>query len=180
MTSIKTRTKKVVPRTSVDADKLWNVAWTYIRTVIDTAHEPFIVLDSELRILSANRTFYRFFRVKRKNVEHKLIYNIGDGEWDIPALRSLLEKILPKNTFFIDYEVSHDFPEIGRKTLLLNARRVYSASSTLPIIVLAMEDITKRKDLEEKLRNFAKSLNAAVASRTRELEQRVRLLERRR
>ncbi len=162
----------------MDAEKLWRVAWTYIRTVIDTAHEPFLVLDSNLRVLSANKMFYRFFRARRKDTEHTLIYNLGNGEWDIPALRSLLEKILPKNTFFIDYEVDHDFPEIGRKTLLLNARRIYTAHDKLPIILLAMEDITKRKDLEEKLRAFAKKLNAAVAIRTKELEQRVRLLER--
>jgi len=176
---MKKKIKKKINNIHTDADRLWNVAWTYIRTVIDTAHEPFLVLDSELRVLSANRTFYRFFRVKRKSTEHSLVYDLGDGQWDIPALRSLLEKILPKNTFFTDYEVDHDFPEIGRKTLLLNARRIYSANNKLPIILLAMEDISKRKDLEQKLRTFAKTLNAAVSARTRELEQRVRLLERR-
>ncbi len=170
--------KTSVSKLHSDAEKLWNVSWTYIRTVIDTAHEPFLVLDGQLRVLSANKTFYRFFKVKRKSTEHTLVYNLGDGQWDIPALRTLLEKILPKNTFFTDYEVDHDFPEIGRRTLLLNARRIYSASSKIPIILLAMEDITKRKDLEEKLRSFATKLNAAVAARTKELEQRVRLLER--
>lgn len=173
----KNKTKKI-SKEHVDADRLWQVAWTYIRTVIDTAHEPFLVLDSDLRVLSCNKTFYRFFRVQRKHTEGVLVYDLGDGQWDIPALRSLLEKILPKNTFFVDYEVSHDFPEIGRKTLLLNARRIYSANDKLPIILLAMEDITKRKDLEEKLRTFAKRLNTAVSVRTKELEQRVRLLER--
>jgi PAS domain S-box-containing protein len=176
--NMKKTTKKLKVINSTDADKLWKVAWTYIRTVIDTAHEPFLVLDAELRVLSGNRTFYHFFKVSKKNTEGMLVYNLGDGQWDIVALRKLLEKILPKNTFFVDYEVDHEFPTIGRKILLLNARRIYSANSKLPIILLAMEDITARKDLEEKLRTFAKKLNAAVAERTKVLEQRVRLLER--
>ena len=161
-----------------DAEKLWKISWTYIRTVIDTAHEPFLVLDAKLRVLSGNKTFYRFFKVSKKNTEHELIYDLGDGQWNIPALKKLLEKILPKDTFFTDYEVDHVFPGIGRKILLLNARRIYSAHDKLPIILLAMEDITKQKDLEEKLRNFAKKLNVAVSARTKELEQRVRQLER--
>ncbi len=161
-----------------DADVLWRVAWTYIRTVIDTAHEPFLVLDEKLKVLSANRTFYRFFRVKKANTEGRLIYKLGDGQWNISALRKLLEKIVPKSTFFVDYHVDHVFPEIGRKILLLNARRVYTAEGKPPIILVAMEDVTKQKELEEKLRDYAVKLNAAVSVRTKELESRVKQLER--
>jgi chemotaxis protein methyltransferase CheR len=171
--------KHIFRQSFPDADRLWKVAWTYIRTVIDTAHEPFLILDRDLRVLSANKTFYRFFKTKRAYTEHSLVYDLGDGQWNIPALRKLLEKILPKNTHFDNYEVDHDFPGIGRKILLLNARRIYSTESAIPIILLAMEDITKRKELEENLRSYAKKLHAAVALRTRELEQRVRVLERR-
>ena len=160
-----------------EADLVWRVAWTYIRTVIDTVREPFLVLDAELRVLSANKTFYRFFRVTKKDTEGTLVYKLGDGQWDIAALRKLLEKILPKNTFFVDYEVDHIFPGIGRKMMLLNARRIHAAHSKLPILLLAMEDITKRKELEEKLRDYAVKLNEAVSARTKELEQRVKQLE---
>ncbi|MDO8481683.1 MAG: PAS domain-containing protein [bacterium] len=160
-----------------DADLLWRVAWTYIRTVIDTAREPFLILDAKLRVLSGNRMFYRFFRVTKKETEQTLVYKLGDGQWNIPALQKLLEKILPKNTFFADYEVDHVFPGIGRKIILLNARRVYSTQSNLPIVLLAMEDITKRKELEEKLRDYAIQLNSAVSARTKELELRVKQLE---
>ena len=160
-----------------DAELLWRVAWTYIRTVIDTAREPFLILDAELRVLSANKTFYRFFRVSKKATEHTLVYKLGDGQWDIAALRKLLEKILPKNTSFVDYQVDHVFPGIGRKIILLNARRVYTAHGTRPIILLAMEDITKRKELEESLRDYAIRLNKAVSERTYELELRVKQLE---
>ncbi len=160
-----------------DADLLWRVAWTYIRTVIDTAREPFLVLDGELRVLSGNTTFYRFFGVTKKETEHTLVYKLGDGQWDIPSLRKLLEKIVPKNTFFYDYEVDHEFPGIGRKIMLLNARRIYSAHNHDPILLLAMEDITKQKELEEKLRDYTIKLNTAVTERTKELESRVQQLE---
>lgn len=167
--------KRILP--PHDAQHLWRVAWTYIRTVIDTAHEPFLVLDEHLQVLSANKTFYRFFKVARKETEGVLIYQLGDGQWNIRGLRKLLEKILPKDTFFTNYEVDHVFPRIGRKVLLLNARRVYSSDNRKPIILVAMEDISKRRELEEMLRKFALSLHEAVAVKTKELESRVRRLE---
>jgi len=174
---MRSSTKKRAPKDAHDADLLLRVAWTYIRTVINTAHEPFLILDPKLRVLSANPTFYRFFDVKKNETEGTLVYKLGDGQWDIPALRKLLERILPKNTFFVDYEVDHMFPDIGRKIMLLNARRIFTAHSKQPIMLLAMQDITKQKELEEKLRDYAKKLNAAVATRTKELESRVRQLE---
>lgn len=173
-----TKKAKAPQKDGRDADLLWRVAWTYIRTVIDTAREPFLILDANLRVLSANKTFYRFFHVTKKATEHTLVYKLGDGQWDIMALRKLLEKILPKNTSFVDYQVDHEFPGIGRRIILLNARRVYTAHGTRPIILLAMEDITKQKELEEKLRDYSIRLNRAVSERTYELELRVKQLER--
>jgi len=175
---MKRSTKKVQAKDKPEGDVVWNVAWTYIRTVIDTAREPFLILDAKLCVLSANKTFYRFFHVTKKATEHRLVYKLGDGQWDIPALCKLLEKILPKNTFFADYEVDHVFPGIGRKIMLLNARRIYAPHTKTPILLLAMEDITKRKELEEKLREYAATLNTAVSKRTKELELRVKQLER--
>jgi len=174
----KRASKKKVPENGHDADLLWRVAWTYIRTVIDTAREPFLILDAKLCVLSANKTFYRFFDVTKKKTEHHLVYKLGDGQWNIPALRKLLEKILPKNTSFVDYQVDHVFPGIGRKIILLNARRVHTTTSNVPIILLAMEDITHRKEIEEKLRDYAVKLNSAVTERTQGLEARVKQLER--
>ena len=162
---------------SHDAEKVWRVAWTYIRTVIDTAREPFLILDADLRVLSANKTFYRFFQVKQKNTERTLVYKLGDGQWNIPALRKLLERILPKNVSFVDYQVDHVFPTIGRKIILLNARRIFTTQNKVPIILLAMEDITNRKELEEKLRDYAAKLNVAVSIRVKELELRLHQLE---
>jgi two-component system, chemotaxis family, CheB/CheR fusion protein len=94
-----------------DADKLWQVAWTYIRTVVDTIREPFLILDKDLRILSANRTFYVNFQVTKKETEGSLVYKLGNGQWNIPKLKILLEDILPKNTHFEDFKVEHNFPK---------------------------------------------------------------------
>lgn len=173
----KTIVSKKVGKTGHDADLLWRVAWTYIHTVINTAHEPFLILDAKLCVLSANDTFYKFFGVTKSETEKRLVYELGDGQWDIASLRKLLEEILPKNTYFTQYEVDNTFPGIGRKILLLNARRIFTSHNDKPIILLAMEDITKRTELEENLREYAARLNAAVSSRTQELEDRVKQLE---
>ncbi|MDO8514440.1 MAG: PAS domain-containing protein [bacterium] len=160
-----------------EGDVMWSVAWAYISTVIDTAREPFLILDENLRVLSANKTFYRFFRVTKKATEHTLVYKLGDGQWNIPALRKLLGKILPKSTFFANYEVDHDFPRIGRKIICLNARRIYAPKAKRPIVLLAMEDITRRKETEENLRDYAVKLKRAIRERTHELELRIKQLE---
>lgn len=163
---------------TIDADELWKVAWTYIRTVVDTLREPFLILDGNLRVISANRTFYSVFQVTQKETEGQLVYNLGDGQWNIPKLKILLEDILPKNTFFEDFKVEHDFPKIGKKVMILNARRIHAANEKRPIMLLAMEDITKQKQLEDQLKTYTKTLTLEVAKRTAELELRVRELER--
>jgi chemotaxis methyl-accepting protein methylase/PAS domain-containing protein len=114
-------------------------------SIANTVREPMVVLDEDLRIISANKTFYDMFQIVKEKTEKQLIYDIGNRQWDIPKLRELLEEILPKNTHFNDYEVDHSFPTIGHKTILLNARRVIAVSGQKPLILLAMEDITKRR-----------------------------------
>ncbi len=163
---------------TVSADELWKVAWTYIRNVVDTLREPFLILDKDLRILSANRTFYSIFQVTKEETEGKLIYEVGNGQWNIPKLKILLEDILPKNTFFGDFKVGHDFPKIGHKIMLLNARQIHTIDENQPIMLLAMEDITKQIQLEEQLKKYAEKLNVEVAKKTAELEARVKELER--
>ncbi len=169
--------KQKIKNSKVDADELWDVAWTYIKTVVDTLREPFLILDKDLRILSANRTFYLFFKVEQKETEKKLVYTLGDGQWNIPKLKILLEDILPKNTFFEDFKVEHDFPKIGKKIMMLNARRIHIYGEDRPIMLLAMEDVTKQKELEDQLRAYTKKLTMEVAKRTAELEVRVKELE---
>jgi len=164
---------------TVNADELWGVAWTYIKTVVDTLREPFLILDKDLRVLSANKTFYSVFQTSGEETEGKLVYELGNGQWNIPRLKVLLEDILPKNTFFEDFRVEHEFPNIGRKIMILNARQIHTEGvKEEAIILLAMEDITKQIQLEDQLRDYAKQLNAEIAKKTAELETRVKELER--
>jgi chemotaxis protein methyltransferase CheR len=163
---------------SVRADEIWEFAWTYIRTVVDTLREPFLVLNDKLEILSANKTFYAVFQVVPEETEGSLVYELGNGQWNIPKLKVLLEDILPKNTYFEDFRVEHDFPKIGHKIMMLNARQVHEVATKDQIILLAMEDITKQVQLEDQLRDYAKKLTTEVAEKTAELEVRVQELER--
>lgn len=162
----------------IDANKLWEVAWTYIKTVVDTVREPFLILDKDLLVLSANKTFYVVFQTTAGETEGKKVYDLGNGQWDIPKLKILLEDILPKNTHFEDFKVEHEFPKIGHKIMMLNARQVFTTDQEKPIMLLAMEDITKQVKLEEQLKEYTKRLTQEVAQRTSQLEIRVKELER--
>jgi len=162
----------------LDANELWEVAWTYIRTVVDTLREPFLIIDEDLKVISANKTFYSFFQVTLEETEGKRVYDLGNGQWDIHKLKILLEDILPKNTYFEDFKVVHVFTKIGKKVIILNARRIYKTGEKRPIILLAMEDITKQIQLEEQLKEYSKKLTYEVGQRTAELEIRVKELER--
>lgn len=170
--------QKIPTNYNIEADKIWKVAWTYIRTVVDTLREPFLILDKNMHVISANKTFYSAFQVTPEETEGIRVYDLGDGQWNIPKLKILLEDILPQNTFFEDFSVEHNFPKIGKKIMLLNARRVYTQGEEKSIILLAMEDVTKQKQLEQQLREYAKKLNIEVARKTAELEARVQELER--
>ena len=112
-------------------------------SIIATIREPLVVLDGELRIISASRSFYRMFQVNPAETEGRLFYEISQRQWEIPELRRLLEDILPKHTKFDDFRVEHDFPLVGHKTLLLNARRITSEDQRKSLILLAMEDVTE-------------------------------------
>lgn len=121
-------------------------ALAYAEGIVETARQPFVVLDADLRVITANTSFYQTFKTSRGDVEKKRIYDLGNSQWDIPALRELLEKILPESTQLEDFEVAHDFPEIGHKRMLLNARRIYQHGMQTRMILLAIEDITGRKE----------------------------------
>lgn len=117
----------------------------YVESIIDTIREPLIVLDAGMKVVSANRTFYQTFKVFKEDTVGKIIYDLGNRQWDIPILRELLENILPGKTDFYDYEVEHDFPSIGHRKMLLNARKVYQEDKKTEMILIAIEDITERK-----------------------------------
>ena len=132
----------------------------YAESIIETVREPLIILDANLKIISANQSFYRTFKTKPKEIEGKYIYEIGNRQWDIPELRKLLQEILPKNTSFDNFEVEHDFPRIGKRTMLLNARRIYREGKKTQMILLAIEDITEGKQTREKIYHLNEVLRA--------------------
>jgi two-component system, chemotaxis family, CheB/CheR fusion protein len=127
------------------AEEAQTAALSYAEGIVETVRESLLVLDSDLRVITANKSFYRAFRTSRNDVEKKLVYDLGNGQWAIPALRELLEKILPENTQIENFEVVHDFPDVGHKKMLLNARRIYEHGKRTLMILLAIEDITGRK-----------------------------------
>src|SRR5208283_5279653 len=96
----------------------------YAQNIVDTVREPLLILDATLRVRSANRAFYQTFHVSPVETEGRLIYELGNGQWDIPDLRTLLEDIVPKSSVFNDFELEHTFPAIGRRVMLLNARKL--------------------------------------------------------
>src|SRR4028119_285827 len=123
---------------------------TFSQNIVDTVREPLLMLDTTLRVHSANRAFYQTFQVSAEETEHHLIYELGNGQWDIPDLRRLLEDVVPKSSVFNDFELVHTFPVIGRRVMLLNARKL-KAGNHGELLVLAMEDVTERRRAEEAL-----------------------------
>ena len=117
----------------------------YAESIVATVREPLLVLDHDLLVVSANRAFYRQFKVGAAETERRRIYELGRGQWNIPRLRQLLEKILPKRSRFEDFEVAHDFPGVGRRVMLLNARRLEQRPALPGLILLAMEDVTESR-----------------------------------
>jgi two-component system CheB/CheR fusion protein len=111
--------------------------------IVNTVRHPLVVLDQELNVNSVNEAFRHTFKVSVQETLNRRIYDLGNGQWDIPRLRTLLEEILPKNTHFNDFEVSHRFPSIGLKTMRLNARRIEFDNSRQQLILLAIEELTK-------------------------------------
>ena len=138
----------------------------FAQDVFDTVREPLLILDGSLRVHSANRAFYQTFEVTPQQTVARLVYELGNGQWDIPDLRTLLEDVLPMSSVFNDYELEHEFPVIGRRVMLLNARQLRHGTHA-DLLVLAMEDVTERRRVET---DVAKAREAAEnANRTKSL-----------
>jgi serine phosphatase RsbU (regulator of sigma subunit) len=136
----------------------------YLQSIVDTVRDPLLVLNSELRVVSANRAFHETFRTSPKSIENSLIFELGSHQWDIPALRVLLEEVLPGNTVFNDFEVSHEFPQLGQRTMILNARKLYRPGNHTEMILLAMEDVTVQRATERAVREAYESLQVSHAN----------------
>ncbi|MFW5775311.1 MAG: PAS domain-containing protein [Chitinivibrionales bacterium] len=139
-------------------------ARTYAQSIVDTLREPFIVLDENLRVISAGRSFYRRFAVTPQEAENRLIFELGNGQWNIPRLRQLLETIIPEHRTVEDYEMRHQFDNIGERVMLLNARRVIGEDHRPGMILLAIEDITEKVAIDpaQKFYQSEATLNAVL------------------
>jgi chemotaxis protein methyltransferase CheR len=122
--------------------------------IVDTVREPLIVLDGELNVVVGSRSFYRAFNVTPEETEGRPLYQLGNGQWDIPALRKALAEVIPQHTTIEAYEVEHDFPSIGRRTMLLNARKVFYEGNNSTSLLVAVEDVTERRTLEREKDEF--------------------------
>jgi PAS domain-containing protein len=118
------------------------------QAIVDTIHELVIVLDKELRVIAASSSFYSAFKVIPEETQGRLLYALGDGQWDIPKLRLLLEKIIPEHGVMKDYEVEHEFPGLGNRIMRLNARQVVYEGGAGTTILPEFEDVTERRLLE--------------------------------
>jgi two-component system, cell cycle sensor histidine kinase PleC len=136
----------------------------YSESLINTVREPLIALDQDLRVVTASRSFYEVFKVKPEETLGQLIYDLGNKQWNIPKLRELLENILPQKATFDNYEVEHDFATIGRRIMLLNARQIQRVLGKERVILLAIEDITPRREIENGLEKARKELEATKIS----------------
>jgi hypothetical protein len=123
-------------------------AWTLAQGIVDTVREPILVLDQNLRVLAGSRSFYSAFKVNPEDTQGRLLYTLGDGQWDIPKLRVLLEKVIPEKGVMEGYEVEHEFPGLGHRTMRLNARQVFYEGGADTTILLGIEDVTAQRVLE--------------------------------
>src|SRR6476661_5501948 len=129
-------------------DAILQEVQSFAEAIVETVREPLLVLDKDLHVKMANQSFLGTFRASKRETEGRLLYELGNGQWDIPELRRLLEDIIPQHTEFRDFEVTHDFPAIGRRTMLLNARKLSEPGVNRELFLLAMEDTTERKQAE--------------------------------
>ncbi len=135
-----------------EAEQLAEDAQTYAENIVDTVREPLLVLDAGLRVKSGNKSFFRTFGVIANETIDQKLYELGNRQWDIPELRRLLTEVLPEEKNLEDFQVEHEFPDVGRKSMLLNARQIQQQNGKAPLILLAIDDITAQKRAGEALR----------------------------
>lgn len=126
-------------------------AYPLAQAIVDTIRDPLLVLDQGLRVVTANRAFHQTFRINRQDIRGRPVYELGDGQWDIPELRLLLEDVAPQHAVMEAYEVERDFPVIGRRLMLLNAREVFNQRNSRNLILLTFEDVTDRRAAEREI-----------------------------
>ncbi len=148
----------------------------FAEAIVETVREPLVTLNQNLRVLKANKAFYDTFRAVPEETEGRLIYDLGNGQWNIPKLRELLENVLPAHSTFRDFEVTHDFEHVGPKVMLLNASEIFNPNAQARTILLAIEDATDRKRAEDALRATNAELEYFAYALTHDLQEPLRMV----
>jgi two-component system CheB/CheR fusion protein len=148
----------------------------FAEAIVETVREPLVILNQNLQVLKANKAFYETFQTARGETEGRLIYDLGNGQWNIPKLRELLENILPAHATFRDFEVTHQFERVGRKVMLLNASEIFNPNAQSRAILLAIEDATDRKQAEEALQTTNAELQHFAYALTHDLQEPLRMV----
>ncbi len=138
--------------------------YAYAEAIVETVREPLLILDKDLRVKSTNKSFFDTFNVTKADTYGKHIYDVSSGEWEIPELKKLLKEVLKQNTFFNDFEVTHNFTRLGKKVMLLNARRIVLEENKTQLILLAIEDITTKKSVELQKDEFISTVSHELKS----------------
>jgi two-component system CheB/CheR fusion protein len=148
----------------------------FAEAIVETVREPLVILNQNLQVVKANKMFYQTFHAVPDETEDRLIYDLGNGQWNIPKLRELLENILPAHSTFRDFEVTHEFQHVGRKVMLLNASEIFNPNAQARTILLAIEDATDRKQAEEALRTTNAELQSFAYALTHDLQEPLRMV----
>jgi two-component system CheB/CheR fusion protein len=156
----------VVNQELYDRNEQLNLSRLYAESIVSTIREPIIILHKNLQVRSANLAFYNKFQTTEAETEGKLLFELGNHQWNIPALRKLLEEILPEKTSIIDLEVEHEFPVLGKRIMLLNATRIFKDNTDEQSILLAFEDVTDQRKIDNDLEMIAEELEKQVLERT--------------
>ena len=149
-----------------DRNEQLNLSRIYAESIVATIREPLIILDKNLLVKTANKSYYDKFKITEEETEGKLFYEIGNGQWNIPALRSVLEKILYDEIKINGFEIRQHFNSMGERIMLLNASRIFRKDNTEQLVLLAIEDVTETKKLETDLKEFTEGLEKKVQERT--------------
>lgn len=157
-------------------EQLAEEAREYAESIVETVREPLLVLDAELRVKSANEAFFKTFQATPDGTLNQFIHELGNRQWDIPDLRRMLNEILPEKKKMEDFRVKHNFPNIGPKTILLNARQISRANGATPLILLAIEDITARSQAEDSLREANQDLQHFTYAVSHDLQEPLRMV----
>jgi two-component system, chemotaxis family, CheB/CheR fusion protein len=148
----------------------------FAEAIVETVREPLVILNHNFQVVKANKKFYETFQASREETEGRLIYDLGNGQWNIPALRELLENVLPAHSTFRDFEVTHEFERVGRKVMLLNASEIFDPNAQARTILLAIEDATDRKRAEDALKTTNSELQHFAYALTHDLQEPIRMV----